>query len=144
MASLSEIYSAITEQDFEKEAQAAEAEGYVLIEEDVLEKAAHYDQIGRNLARQMFEQGIDPELAKEAMGGGMPPAMMAAAAAKAKSKSEGSEEESEEKDEDEEKKKKKGPAEMAEKMEEKKASVIQAMYDDPEYLQYILDKYVTQ
>ncbi len=31
---------------------------------------------------------------------------------------------------------------MAAKMEEKKAAVMQAMYEDDEYLQYIWDKYV--
>lgn len=137
MASLSEIYGQITEADMAKEAEAAEAHGYVVVDEDTMEKAAHYDAIGRRLAHQVFAQQIeDPDLFKEAQEGGIPAALAAAAKAGAKG------EEAEEEDEEEKKKKAKKDESVAEAMEEKKASVLQAMSEDDEYLQYILNKYV--
>ena len=143
MASLATIYGAMTEQDIEKQAEVAEAAGVTLVDEDTLEKAAHYDAIGRGLAHQLFEQiAADPELAKEAMGG-MPPAFLANAKAKAEGKGEKKEEDDDDDDDEKKKaKKKEGDEEYSAKMEEKKAAVMQAMHDDDEYLEYIWDKYV--
>ncbi|RKX67339.1 MAG: hypothetical protein DRP42_00645 [Tenericutes bacterium] len=140
MATLAQIFGTMTEQDVVKEAQVEELDEGVQYDEDTLEKAAEYDEIGRRLAHQMWDQVQgDPDLFKEAMGDQLPPAL-AAVAAKASGKAEEKEEEKSEKkdegDEDDEEDKKK-----LEKLQEKKAAVLQAMQDDDEYLGYILDKY---
>jgi hypothetical protein len=148
MASLAEIFGAMAEVDQVKEAQVAEANGEFFVDEDTMEKAAHYDAIGRRLAHQVFAQVTnDPDLMKEAQGG-MPPAF-AAMAAKAKGgEGEGESEEEEESEEEKAKKKAKKDGEASEssdeeKMEEKKAAVLHSMHHDEEYFNYIVDKYLT-
>jgi len=148
MASLAEIFGAMAEVDQVKEAQVAEANGEFFVDEDTMEKAAHYDAIGRRLAQQVFAQVTDdPDLMKEAMGG-MPPAF-AAMAAKAKAQGGvGEDEEEEESEEEKAKKKAKKDGEASEssdeeKMEEKKAAVLHSMNNDEEYFNYIVDKYLT-
>lgn len=147
MASLADIYTQITEADMQKQADVAAQNGYVVYNENTMEKAAKYDLIGRHLAHQVFEaEQADPELAKQAMGG-LPPAFAAAAAAKAGDKDKDKDKEKSEskdgdKDEDEDEKKKKYAERMA-SMEEKKAAVLDGMANDDEYLNYILEKYTT-
>ena len=147
MASLAEIFGAMAEVDQVKEAQVAEANGEFFVDEDTMEKAAHYDAIGRRLAHQVFAQVTnDPDLMKEAQGG-MPPAF-AAMAAKAKGEGEGESEDEEESEEEKAKKKAKKDGEASEssdeeKMEEKKAAVLHSMNNDEEYFNYIVDKYLT-
>jgi len=137
--SLSSIFAAMAEQDIVKEAEAY-GDG-MLYEEDVLEKAAAYDAIGRRFAHQVLAQQLGIELEKEAMG--LPPALIAAAAQKGEGKGEDEDEEDEgskaDKKEDADEAKKKA---LLAKMQEKKAAVIDAMYNDEEYLSYIVDKYV--
>lgn len=139
MHSLKDVYSAMTEQDHTKLAQAEAVEQYghdfADVDPSLVKTAQDYDTIGRVMAHNVFA-----DLVKEAMDEAMPGAPegekkkeLAKILAKAKG------EKSEDKDEDEDEDEDKGP--VSEKKASVQAAVLARMQQDPEYVSYLLSKY---
>lgn len=143
MNSLKAAYMAIIEQDHVKEAQAQATAQYGAdfsdVNPELIKQAQDYDYIGRVLAHHVMA-----DLVKEAMDEEMPEASdeekkkgLEAIMAKARGeKSETS---------DEEKKKKEGSSDEEEATKEKKASIkasiLQRMGQDPNYVSYLISKH---
>lgn len=139
MESLREIFSAMEATDQEKVASAEheEASGF---DEELIKQAQNYDQIGRVLAHHAFadmvKQAVDEdEEASEDEKKKRFKKMMR------KARGEKSDE-----DEDEDKKKSKEDKEKDEEGEKKasamKGAILERMANDPEYLQYLMNKHL--
>jgi len=138
MDSFKDVYSAMVEQDFAKQAEAEVSEQFGIdmsnVDGELWKQAQDYDYIGRVLAHQVLG-----DLVKEAMEDEMPGASEEkkkeeADKLMAKARGEGGEEKKKEDEEDE-----------AEEDSEKKASVTAAILDrmanDPAYVSYLVSKH---
>jgi len=138
MDSLKSVYNAITEQDFEKAAQAEVVEHYgqsfAEADPEMLKQAADYDYIGRIVAHNVFS-----DLIKEAMDEAMPDASedekkkeADKVIAKAKGEAPAEDEKKDKKDEKEEE---------SEKTAAYRQAVLERMYSDPGYVQALIAKH---
>ena len=134
MASLAELYTTLIEADDQLEKQAAQQAVEEVVDEygqpsddETVKVAAEYDAAGRIMARAYADELF--KLAQE----------------------EGAEEEEEEEEEEEGKdkgkEKKKGkalPPALAAALAEKKAQIKQAMLEDPEFAQALIQQYTAE
>lgn len=142
MNSLKEVYASIAQQDYVKEAQVRAVRGEVVlsdVDQDLLKQAQDYDHIGRILAHNVFAdmlktaldesapQASDEEKAKALA------ALLAAANGEKPEKGESAEREAGESAEEE--------AKEEEKKASIKASILNRMAQDPEYVSALVGKY---
>ena len=139
MDSFKDVYSAMVEQDFAKEAaaQATEEFGFDVsnVDNDLIKQAQDYDHIGRVLAHQVLGDLVKEAMDEELPGASEEKKKEEAAKLMAKARGEGGGDEKKKDDEEDEQ------DEETEKKASITAQILERMAGDPDYVSHLISKH---